>query len=133
VLLVTYKELEQYRALVKEIKDLKERIAKTQKITDCVKGSKGYYPYTKRTITIEDSSSGILEDKLQFALQRAESELIKLHDYINGIDDSWTRTLFRHKFIDGWSMGKLSCDFYNGSDESAPRKYINRYIKKHNS
>lgn len=119
---MTKKELRQYRALQLEILDLQRRISEIESTsrntstTDKVKGSSKVFPYVMRSFTIE----GIGEDeeehkkKLQLkqVLQNKRKELLeatnKIEEYIDGIQDSETRLIFRLHFLDGMPQESIS-------------------------
>jgi cysteine synthase len=113
---LTEKELSQYRAIKKEIEDLNRRITETKESAvistfGTVKGSSKYFPYTPQNFKVEGvepAEATQTQDKVSELLRQREvlrDELLKkqidIENYIAGIKDSSTRTIFRMYFIDG--------------------------------
>lgn len=126
---MTIKELKQYRDLQKEITDLEIRI-KNLTVKDTVKGSDVEFPYTLHSRKIEGipNSDNTYRIQLLKAKLQCKQEFQKLNEFINSIDDSQLRRIFRYKFIDGksnqWIALKLGYQ-----DEGTIRKKINNYLE----
>lgn len=119
---MTESELNQYKAIKKEISDLNRRIEETKHgevmSFGTVKGSSKYFPYTPKNFHVsgmDPADTDIRQEKLTELLRQREvqrDELIKkqveIEKYIAGIQDSTARTIFRMHFIDGTNQIKIS-------------------------
>lgn len=135
---MTDKELMQYRKLIREAEDLQGRIDKLydKEITtghSIVKGSSKYFPYTPAAwgVWIDDPKEVAARDKLiavyQDRLKKAEEEILKVEQFINGISDSELRMIFQYRYIDGKKLWEIS-ELMN-MDRSSIGKKIQRYVK----
>ncbi len=127
--------LRQYRDLVAECRELKQRLKREGEKTavDMVKGSSNEFPYQSINITIEGiPTSAHLEHRMKLLrsrLQKAETMKSQIDEYIAGIEDSRTRRVFEMRYIDGWSWRKIAMRI-GAADESYPRQIIhNAYLK----
>ena len=110
--------LSQYRNMIGEIKDIRKRIAKTEKeisrirkeiVADTVKGTRkdGTYGPIKITgiQTEKCYQKQIALERYRGILEKKETELVELtcqaEEYIQSIDQSELRTMFRYYYIDG--------------------------------
>lgn len=122
---MTKKELEQLIPLRREIKDLKERIEKAPVHTS-VQGSDANFPYVLHNVAVEGLPNEALQDKLR--LRQCVVEYKRLIDFINEIEDSLTRQIFRKKFSYGLSCQRIASDL-EYIDEGTPRKIIKKYLE----
>lgn len=130
------KTLESYAALNREVMRLerrKERFLKKPDtdVTDVVSGSLSQYPYIETRFKITGSSTGFLaciEKELDEAQKRAEKALMDIMNFINSIEDSLTREIFRCKYIDchTWKqVGILNC-----VSKDYARRVVREYLQK---
>lgn len=105
-------ELKQYVSIKKEIADLEKRIEKeySKEITVVagkVKGSLACFPYTevRTSVLLDDPTELAARDKLIAMREKKKKELadkaIEIETFINGIEDSELRMIFKYRFIDG--------------------------------
>ena len=127
--MVTYKKLNQYKALCREIAELEKRIERERRVTDVVKGSQACYPFIGRKFTI----SGVdiqRANKLKAMKQRCCREREEILDYIDTIEDSLTRQIFRYRHIDGLSWQTIALRVGGGNTKDSVRKVHDRYLDK---
>lgn len=119
---MTENELNQYKAIKNEIADLNRRIqeAKQGEVMSfgTVKGSSKYFPYTPQNFHVsgmDPADTDKRQEQITELLRLREvqrDDLIKkqveIENYIAGICDSTTRTIFRMYFIDGKSQFQIS-------------------------
>jgi RNA polymerase sigma factor (sigma-70 family) len=140
---LTEKELSQYKAIKKEIEDLNRRINETKESAEIVlfgtvKGSSKYFPYTPTLFGvagIDPADATQRQDKVSELLRQREvlrDELLKkqidIENYIAGIKDSSTRTIFRMYYIDGLSQLQIARKM--GYDQSSISQKIRRFINR---
>lgn len=123
----------QYNDLLKEREKLKKRIDKLEKQTSMVSDvvQNGY----KRHAVIfgYDLIRKKKLDELQMTLKIREAMIIvqqaEIEKYINEIEDSKTRQIFVHRYIDNMDWYKIAIEMgYNNED--APRKKHDRFLEK---
>lgn len=138
---VTEKELSQYKAIKNEIADLTKRIHETKQAEvvpfGTVKGSSKYFPYTSQTFKVAGIDPAdathrqkqITELLRQREIQRDEllKKQVEIENYISGIKDSTTRTIFRMYFIDGLSQWQIARKL--GYEQSSISQRIRRFMK----
>ena len=131
------KTLRQYRDLVKEIEELKNRISEAQKLSsaqvvkDSVSGSNPHFPYQKNIFTIEglEQINSRRKKILQKRIWRCERLKLEIEEFIDTIEDSKTRRVFWLRYIHGCSWEKIS-RMLGGWDESYARKIHDRWWLK---
>ena len=142
---MTEKELSQYRAIKNEIADLNRRIQETKEgpimSFGTVKGSSKYFPYTPQNFHVtgmdpadtDKRQSQISELLRQREVQRDEllKKQIEIEQYIAGIKDSTTRTIFRMYFIDG--LNQLEIGQKTNYSQGRVSKIIQSYVKRNKS
>ena len=129
---MTFKDLSQLFYIKKEIEIIKNEISElndrllkiTQNITDMPKSN-----------GISDKISSITtelvyqKDMLSIKQMQLEIEKTRLTDFINSIDDSYLRLIFRYRFIEckTWQQVALSVGGNNTADSC--RMEAKRYLK----
>lgn len=128
---ITKSELQQYRSLVSEIKELQEQLELSEKITkDRVKGSSPDFPYIYQYIEIEGINSSKyfeLEELIKNKLKELINKRIEIEKFIFNIDDSIIRRIFYMRYIKGYTWLKISMQL-GSSDESYSRKLHENYL-----
>lgn len=105
-------ELRQYTSIKNEIADLEKRIEKeySKEITAVdgkVKGSLVCFPYTevRTSVLLDDPTELAARDKLISIREKKKKELadkaLEIESFINCIEDSELRMIFKYRFIDG--------------------------------
>ena len=128
---MTENDLKQYRSICAEIEELKLEINRLT-LTDTVTGSDSEFPYTKHTMSIkgvdDDTKTRISR---RIILLKNKRRLIEC--YVDSIDDSITRRIFKYRYIKGtvmpsWTLVALKI----GGNYTADyvRILAKRYIKE---
>ena len=139
---MTEKELSQYKAIKSEIADLNRRIEETKQAEvvpfGTVKGSSKYFPYIPQTFKvagIDPADATQRQEKVSELLRQREvqrDELLKkqieIEQYISGISDSTTRSIFRMYIIDGMTQEQIGRKLY--LDRSVISRKLSHYIYK---
>ncbi|AWZ50056.1 hypothetical protein C3495_14310 (plasmid) [Clostridiaceae bacterium 14S0207] len=130
--------LKQYNDLKIEINELENRIKKLENHKseierDKVTGSSSYFPYTKRSFTIEgyniskDEIKNKRLVKLETLLLKRKNKCIdiklQIEEFINTIPNSRTRRVFQYRYIDNLSWQAIALRI-GKVHESYPRKEI---------
>ena len=127
---MTKAELEQYRSIVAEIEEIREKLNKST-VSDTVTGSDSEYPYVQHSISIggvEETRDNLRNMTL---LHRLERQKQSIEEFVRNIPDSVTRRIFTYRYIDGsvkpsWQWIAFKIKHY---DESYPRRIHNKYLK----
>lgn len=123
---MTIKDLSRYKHYKNEAERLRQRL-KSEIVTDTVSGSSPEYPYTKHSITIQ----GLQEKhqaQLHTAYLKAYSELIKLEQFVQSVNDPLVRDIIRLRFEDGLKWEQVA-DKIVGYTSEALRKRLIRYLR----
>lgn len=123
---MTIKDLSRYKHYKNEAERLRQRL-KSELVTDTVTGSLPEYPYTKHSITIQ----GLQEKhqaQLHTAYLKAYSELIKLEQFVQSVNDPLVRDIIRLRFEDGLKWEQVA-DKIVGYTSEALRKRLIRYLR----
>ena len=128
---MTKKELEQYRSVVAEIRETEERI-KENTVTDTVSGSDAEFPYTKHSMSVAGLEKNEYNNMLMARRNKLQRQRRKVERYVDGIEDSLTRRIFRMRYIEGevrpswqWIAFKVG----GGNTESSVKKRAYRFLK----
>ena len=135
------KQLEQYRDLQEEVKDLEARLARAQQnatliLTDVVEGSSPYFPYTKHPIAVSGvspRSTARANRILRLYRTRSEAALQQLEEiqqWIATIKDSKVRRLIELRFVDGKSWRVAARRVFGKPCESTARSRVERFLEK---
>lgn len=125
---MTVERLRQYRSLKAEIAELTAQ-KKTLKSSDVVQGSDKDFPYIKHNIKVEGTENcPETLAEIERKLKEIRAEFHKLNKFINDIEDSELRRIFRMRYIDGRTFQQIA--FRIGyTDEQVPRKKHNKFLK----
>lgn len=127
---MTKAELEQYRSIVAEIDEIRDRLNK-HTVHGTVTGSDSEFPYVKHSISV----GGVVEtednQRDMLLIHRLEKQKREIEDFVHGIPDSITRRIFTYRYLDGrvkpswqWIAFKIGV-----TDESTPRKKHDNFLK----
>ena len=94
-------ELQQYRSLRQEIEDTRRKIKQYEQ-SDKVRGSDPFFPYLNHTMKVAGSEWTTRElIRLRVLLRECRRQYEAISAYIDSIEDSETRRIFRLLYIDG--------------------------------
>ena len=136
--------LVQYCDLQEEVKDLRRRIAKLEDeishltvVSDSVTGTRedgtiGHIKITGYPFP-EESRKQVLLRRRKEALEEKEEELLELlsdvEEYINSIDDSRIRRIFRYRYVDNMSWVQVAIQMGGKHTADSCRMAHDRYIE----
>lgn len=129
---MTFKELYQLQSLKKEIAEQKRRLNQLRAAATALNGNSDGIPKSAGvsdrigTIVAEITT---LEALISDELVEYWRTYVELEMYIGNIPDSFTRHIFRMRFIDGksWNAIAYKC---GGNTADSIRKLCRRYIEK---
>lgn len=127
---MTKAELEQYRSIVAEIDEIRDRLNKNT-VHGTVTGSDSEFPYVKHSITVGGITETESNQRDMLLIHRLEKQKREIEDFVHSIPDSITRRIFTYRYLDGkirpswqWIAFKIG-----EHDEQIPRKKHNKYLK----
>lgn len=111
---MTKKELEMYQIYKNRVQKLNEDISNLESkdidvVSDKVKGSMKYFPYTERRFSVEmeipDETEKVSEQiaKKEKELDELGARMTEIEDFIDGMEDMQSKTIFEYRYIDGMS------------------------------
>lgn len=137
--------LVQYCDLQEEVKDLRHRIRKLEDeishlavVSDSVTGTRedgtiGHIKITGYPFPEESRKQGLLRRR-KAALEEKEEELLELlsdvEEYINSIDDSRIRRIFRYRYVDNMSWVQVAVQMGRKHTADSCRMAHDRYIEE---
>lgn len=139
---MTVDKLEQYRALVDEIKDLEQRKRKASRranivVSDTVRGSSDTWPYCARTVKITGVAARHVRsaqriDLLRRRRQMAARELLsETETFIGTVDDARIRRMIDLHYIQGQTWRQVANRIYGSPHhESTVRMAVLRFLEK---
>ena len=135
--------LVQYRDLQEEIRDLQRRIEKLQNqiaqldiVSDSVTGTRrdgtiGQIKITGFPLPEFEHKRGLLQRRrkaLEQSEMRCREMLGEVEQFIDGIEDSRVRRIFRHRYIDGMSWVQVAVSMGGKHTADSCRMAHDRYL-----
>ena len=139
---MTVDKLEQYRALLDEIKDLEQRRRKASRrasivVSDTVRGSSDTWPYCARTVKITGVAAKHVRSAQRIDLLRrrrqmeARELLSEIETFMGTVDDARIRRMIDLHYIQGHTWRQVASRVYGSpAYEDAARKATKRFLEK---
>lgn len=89
--------------------------------------SKSYPPIPQGVVGFDQAKYNRLQDRDRRRKEKLEKECEEIEDFIEGIEDSLTRRIFRMTFIDGEKQRKVARKVH--LDQSRVSRKIDGYLK----
>ena len=131
-------KLEQYRALVVEVRNLEQRISdmQTQEVSSCdiVKMSSPEFPFTEHSSkvighaidkTTLQKVVGIYKDRIE----KAMAMLLEVETFISSVEDSEMRELLRLRYVEGLPWWKIPMRLGMAGDGSWQRRLVYGFLQ----
>lgn len=133
---MTFKELYQYKDLKAEIQEEENRLRELDEQLSALKspsmefsGLSSASISTRREYLIDKKTS--IKKIIEERKQRCEEELLKIENFISGIEDSYTRRIFTYRFIEHYSWNKVAMKVSGGiSSGNTMIQICKRYLEK---
>lgn len=132
---MTVKDLSQLFYLNREIEMLKNKLADKEDSVAASSPSLSGMPRSNNSSSkVEREALEIVEIRnlLDSRLKKAETEKLRLEQYINRIPDTITRQVFTYRFINGLPWEQVA-DCIGAKDCESVKKRCYRYLKKENA
>lgn len=130
---MTAKELSQYRSIIAEIDEIRDRIGKNT-VHGTVTGSDSEFPYVKHSFSVGGVPETKHNKRDMLLLRRLEVQKQSIEEFISNIHDSELRRIFKYRYIDGkvkpsWQW--IAFRIGGGNTADAVRKRAVRYLKNY--
>ncbi len=129
---MTRRELSQLYYLRREINSDRERLAKLEATATSASPSNGGgrgsgTPTDRTSLAVEIASlKSLIYDKIC----REEKELLRLMNYISGVEDSLTRQILTARFVDNLSWTAVAIRVGGGNTATTVRQRCNRFLRQ---
>ena len=130
---MTRRELSQLYYLRREINSDRERLAKLEAAATSTSPSSSGMPSGKGNVTDRTSIAveiAELKSLIYEKICREEKELLRLMNYISGIEDSLTRQILTARFIDNLSWTAVAIRVGGGNTATTVRQRCNRFLRQ---
>ena len=126
---MTKKELAQYRSICDEILELKRSI-KNKTMHDTVRGSDAEFPFLSHPMQVTGVQATEDNQKTLVTVRKLEMKKREIENFIDNIEDSLTRRIFRLRFIEGKNWKQISVQIGGGNTDISLRQMMCRYLAK---
>ena len=138
---MTINELEQYRQLQQEIKQLYTRLERLQDtkshiVADSVKGSSHQSPYQQKIIPItginktHEKTYHRIKEILESRINRTHKIIVDIEEFISTLADSEMRRIVDYRYVQGFSWKATSKRVYGYPSEDRARKAVARFFNE---
>lgn len=126
---MTKGELEQYRSIVAEIDEIRDRL-NDNTVHGTVTGSECEFPYVQHSISVDGVTSTERNQRDIRLYNRLEVQKQEIENFVNDIPDSMTRRIFHYRYIHGtvrpsWQWVAFQIGEH---DEQYPRRIHNKFL-----
>ena len=126
---MTKKELSQYRSICDEIQELKKSI-KDRTMHDTVRGSDAEFPFLSHPMQVTGVQATEDNQKTLVAVRKLELKKREIENFIDNIEDSLTRRIFRLRFIEGFNWVQVAMQLGGINTPDGVRMTVKRYLQK---
>lgn len=126
---MTKKDLAQYRSLCDEILELETSIKKNTEHST-VRGSDTEFPYLSHPMQVSGVQDTTDNQKTLIKVRKLKLKKQEIESFIENIEDSLTRRIFRLRFIEGMNWVKVAMQVGGNNTADGVKKACYRYMKK---
>ncbi len=125
---MTLKKLNQYQNICKEIVELNVMI-KDKTVYGMISGSDISFPHLQHTIAVSGVENIQENDEMLAKVHMLEIQKQDIENFVDSIDDSLTRRIFRLRFINGFSWIRTALKIGGDNTAASVKMLCYRYIK----
>lgn len=130
--IMTREKLEAYRSMQEEIRELKDKLQHLGEGDSMIDSSvindyRSGYPVPQGVVGVDWEKIGRLRERYTNRIVKLQKECDLVEEYIENIDDSLTRRIFRMYFIEGISQSKITKQVHMA--QTTISKKISNYLK----
>lgn len=126
---MTRQRLKQYRALEREIRMLEERLRSVAPVSGGVRGVDVRSPNAEHAITVTGVDQAAL-NRLEHRRIQARAERSTIERFIDGIEDSLTRTVLEERYIRGSAWAQVAMVAGGANTRESVRQIAYRFLQK---
>lgn len=126
---MTKEELSQYRSICDEIQELKT-IIKGKTMHDTVRGSDAEFPFLSHPMQVKGLQATEDNQKTLASLRKLEIKKREIENFIDNIEDSLTRRIFRLRFIEGFNWVRVAIGVGGNNTPDGVRMSVKRFLQK---
>lgn len=127
--MLTKKELAQYRSICDEILELETNIKKNTEHST-VRGSDTDFPYLSHPMQVSGLQSTKENENRLIRVHKLKLKKQDIERFIDNIEDSLTRRIFRMRFVEGFNWVKVAMQVGGDNTADGARKIVDRYLQK---
>lgn len=121
-------ELNQYQSICKEITELNMMI-KEKTVRGTVNGSDDAFPYLQHTMEVSGIEDVNASDAMLTQVHNLEARKRNVEMFIESIDDSLTRRIFRFRFVNGFSWVRTALKIGGDNTAAGVKMICYRYLR----
>ena len=130
--IMTREKLEAYRSMQEEIQELKDKLQHLGEGDSMIDSSvindyRSGYPVPQAVVGVDWEKMSRLRKRYTSRIAKLQKECDLVEEYIESIEDSVTRRIFRMYFIDGLSQRQISRAIH--FDKSTVGRKIDKFLK----
>ena len=126
---MTKKDLAQYRSICDEIQELKTGI-KDRTMHDTVRGSDAEFPFLSHPMQVTGVQATEDNQKTLVAVRKLEMKKREIENFIDNIEDSLTRRIFRLHFKEGKNWVQVAMQLGGINTPDGVIMTVKRYLQK---
>lgn len=126
---MTKKELAQYRSICDEILELETAIRKNTEHST-VRGSDADFPYLSHPMKVSGVQSTTDNQNTLIKVRRLKIKKQEIESFIDNIEDSLTRRIFKLKYIKGKNWVQVAISVGGGNTDKGVQMIVKRYLEK---
>lgn len=127
---MTLELLKDYKSKKEEIKELSHKLehsGDTMIGNDVILDYKSGYPMPQAVVGVDWKKVSRLENRWRNRIAQLEGECLQVEEFVENIQDSFTRRIFRRCFIEKETQEQVSRELH--ISQSGISKKINNYLK----
>jgi len=129
---VTREQLEEYRSKKEEIEELRyklEHLGEGDSMVgnDIINDYRSGYPVPQAVIGVDTARYKRLEQLYKKRIEKLERECAEVEEYVENIEDSMTRRIFRMYYIDGITLEQIGMKVH--LNKSNVSRKIDNFLK----
>lgn len=129
---MTREQLEEYRSKKEEITELKSRISNLKEDenmvdNDTILNYRSGFPVPENIVGMDTKKYWRTRDRLVDRLEKLEKECDEIEEFVENIEESITRRIFRMYYVDGMTQDKVAKELH--MHRSGISKKISDYLQ----
>ena len=98
---------------------------------DTVRGSDAEFPFLSHPMQVTGVKATEDNQKTLVAVRKLELKKREIENFIDNIEDSLTRRIFRLRFIEGFNWVKVAMEVGGGNTDKNAQMIVKRFLDKY--